>query len=134
MGSLTMRYCGRSDRYVRRDGSDEVRASSMTRWRAGPGPPAMRAALSRAEREGLRFFLIGRLVLLTAFAGWILISVPISRALPEIGLAVGFAALGVVPFALGVRFGRFLLWAGLFAVFDVLLITALVLAPQLLWP
>ncbi len=107
----------------------------MRLWRAAePTPPVLRDALRRAEREGLRFFLIGRLMLLAVFGAWILISVPIARALPELGLLAGFAALGVVPFALGMRFGRFLLWAGLFAVLDVALITAVVLAPQLLAP
>jgi hypothetical protein len=40
----------------------------------------------------------------------------------------------VVPFVLGLRSGRFLLSAGLFAVFDVLFITAVAQAPQLFEP
>ena len=94
----------------------------------------MRAALRAAERSGLRFFLIGRVALITAVGVWLLISVPTSRVLPELGLLVGFAALGLAPFALGAQFGRFLLWAGLFAALDATLITCVLLAPQLIDP
>src|SRR5258708_6271690 len=101
----------------------------MIRWRTSqPLPPSMVEALRRAERDGLRFFLIGRLVLLGALGVWIFASVPASRAMSQVALLIGFAALGLVPFALGVRLGRFLLWAGLFAVLDTLFITAVVLA------
>lgn len=117
------------------DRAISARRQAFMIWRrAAPVLPGMRAALHAAERSGLRFFLIGRLALLTALGAWLLASVPASRVLPELGLLACFAGLGLAPFVLSARFGRFPLWAGLFAVFDTSLLTSVILAPQLIAP
>jgi adenylate cyclase len=92
------------------------------------------AALRRAESEGLRLNLEIRLAALALLATWLVYSHPLARALPALALLGGFAVLGAMPLLLGRRFGRPLVWAGLFAACDVALLTAAALLPNPLDP
>ena len=91
---------------------------------------SVEAAFAEAERDGLRLHLLVRLGALAAVAAWLLVSFPAARALPGLGAVAAFAALGAAPYLLGRRRGRHLLWAGLFAALDVVLLVTVILVPN----
>jgi adenylate cyclase len=75
----------------------------------------------------LRLHLFVRFAALVAIAAFVVVSFPLPRALPGLGVLAVFAALGIVSYLLGRRSEHLVLWAGLFVLLDVALLTAVVL-------
>lgn len=100
----------------------------MHRERAKP-EPNIEAAVAAAERDGLRFLLRVRLVVLAAVALWLIVNyAPLRMALGLLTVAA-FALSGAAQYQLGRRWGRPVFWAGVFTVFEVALLVTVVLAP-----
>ena len=95
------------------------------------------AAVADAEQDGLRLHLRVRLVTLGAIAVWLFVNYIAARAVPGLLAVAAFAALGVLQYVLGRRYGRPVLWAGVVSVFEVALLVWVLLAPITLpaeWP
>jgi len=89
----------------------------------------LESAIAVAERDGLRFHLRVRLVVLTALAVWLVATYARSRVVPGLVVIAAFAAFGIAQYALGRRYGHPILWAGVSTVFEVALLIAVVLTP-----
>ena len=85
--------------------------------------------VAAAEQDGLRFLLRVRLVVLAAVALWLIMNYAPLRMALGLLTVTAFALSGVVQYLLGRRWGRPVLWAGVFTVLEVALLVIAVLAP-----
>src|ERR1051325_10657942 len=91
---------------------------------------AVRAALAEEEYRGLRLTAVARLVALAVVAVWVTIENRFPEVLFYLGVIVGFALLGLLPWALR-RAGRNRWWHPyLFALLDMVLFTIVALVPN----
>lgn len=110
----------------------------MTKTPSEAGPESdIEAAVGAAEQDGLRFHLRVRIAVLAALAVWLVAHYAPARSIPGLFAITAFAGSGIASYTLGRRYGRPIVWAGVFSILEVVLLLGVVLAPITLpegWP
>lgn len=85
--------------------------------------------MADAEQNGLRLHLRVRLAVLAVVAVSLVVNYAPARSIPGLFVVATFAAFGLAQYVLGRRYGRPILWAGVFSTLEAALLIGVILTP-----